>query len=119
MAVTYLFLTQSNADKVSAVSLSSSNYTVTDIFFADGPNRIAMSPDVRRAYVTNANEGTVFVIYTANLRELSPRITVAKSLAASILITATSVSLSKPTIVPRYFSPDCKPTVIRVASSTT
>ena len=79
VAVTYLFLTQSNADKVSAVSLSGSNYTVTDIFFADGPNRIAMSPDVRRAYVTNANEGTVSVIDTANLRELSPRITVAQS----------------------------------------
>src|SRR5438034_10649294 len=69
VAVTYLFLTQSNADKVSAVSLSSSNYTVTDIFFADGPNRIAMSPDVRRAYVTNANEGKVSVIDTANLRD--------------------------------------------------
>src|SRR5438034_5969646 len=69
VATTYLFLTQSNADKVSAVSLSGSSYTVTDILSADSPNRIAMSPDATRAYVTNANEGTVSVIDTANLRE--------------------------------------------------
>jgi YVTN family beta-propeller protein len=75
-AVPYLFVNMSASDEV--VAINSSTGAQTHISVGDGPNRIAMTPNATKAYVTNGMENTVSVIDTVNRVELYKR-TVADS----------------------------------------
>jgi YVTN family beta-propeller protein len=60
-----LFVVVSATDSVAVIN-SSTNQVITQIPVGRSPIRIAMTPDGRKAYVSNAPDGTLSVIDTAN-----------------------------------------------------
>jgi YVTN family beta-propeller protein len=61
-------LAESGAATVGAVALPAG--TVTPVAVGAGPHRIAFAADGRKAYVTNAGDGTVSIVDTRSLREI-------------------------------------------------
>src|SRR5213080_619620 len=74
-ALTYLFVTATDSDQVTAVDPSTSQ-VAQYIPVGLNPIRIAMRPDGLRAFVSNTGDNTVSMIDTQTLTEILPRISV-------------------------------------------